>query len=220
MFRNLRSSSFTAACIGLAVCLCIPIYAEMVPSGQRTFGQVEIEPAIDSANGNTVFLLTPLKSPFPSKANKVATAPMYLPMYPLNSTVSAFELNCQANNCDHVNVLPFPSLDYGALPGSDPRCMDFNGGAPCSPVKGHDHLVGIASTGGDFNVAWHVQLVVFTPAAFLDGKINTRIKTLSQLQALLASKDVILVDTPVTFNCSSTSERTYDIGTPVMIPFP
>jgi hypothetical protein len=72
-----------------------------------------------------------------------------------------------------VNVLPFPDSDYGALPGTDKLCTDFNGGNPCSPVEGHDHLVGIASTHGDFSVAWHVELVIFTHAASLDGKINT-----------------------------------------------
>ena len=32
--------------------------------------------------------------------------------------------------------LPFPHADYGALPGNDLRCADFNSGNPCSPVKG------------------------------------------------------------------------------------
>ena len=79
---------------------------------------------------------------------------------------------------------------------------------------------GRQSTHGDFNVAWHVQLVIFTHAAFLDGKINTRITTLSQINALVKSGDAIIADTPITFNCSSTSERTYDIGTPKVIAFP
>ena len=113
-----------------------------------------MEPAIDYSDGSTVYLLTPDKAPFPSKANPIATASLYLPLYPLNSTVPAARLNCQPNNCDHVNVLPFPNPDYGSLPGNDVRCADFNGGNPCSAVKGHDHLVGVASTQGDFNVAW------------------------------------------------------------------
>ena len=113
-------------------------------SGQRTFAQVSVEPALDTATGNTVYLLTPNKAPFPSKANPVATAPLYLPLYPVTSTVPADELNCQPTNCDHVNVLPFPSADYGVLLGTDWRCVDFNGGNTCSPVEGHDHLLGVA----------------------------------------------------------------------------
>jgi hypothetical protein len=119
-----------------------------------------------------------------------------------------------------LNVLPFPDSDYGALSGSDQACTDFNGGSPCSPVKGHDHLVGVASTGGNFNQAWHVELVIFSPAAFVDGSINTRITTLSQLQALEQSGDVFIVDTPITFSCSVTSKETYERGTPVVIPYP
>lgn len=189
-------------------------------SGQRRFGQVTVEPAVDSTTGGTVYLLTPNKGPFPSKANPVATAPLYLPVYPISSSLPADDFNCQPWNCDHVNVLPFPNSDYGVLAGSDKACVDFNNGVGCSPLKGHDHLVGIASTHGDFNVAWHVKLVIFTTNAFANGKINTRITTLDQINALVESKDVFIADTPVTFNCSSTSEVTYERGTPVIIPYP
>lgn len=220
MVRNRRFPSLVVALVASVAYLCTANYALGQESGQRTFGQASVEPALDTANGSTVYLLTPDKAPFPSKANPVATAPLYLPLYPVTSTVAADELNCQPTNCDHVNVLPFPNTDYGALPGTDQRCVDFNGGAPCSAVKGHDHLVGVASTHGDFNVAWHVKLVVFTHAAFVDGKINTRITTLNQINALVASQDAVILDTPITFNCSITSERTYEMGTPKVIPFP
>jgi hypothetical protein len=220
MLRNPRLRFLTFALVGSVTCLVVAVKAASFDSGQRKYGQVTVEPAINSANGDTVYLHTPDKSPFPSKANPVAWAPLYLPLYPLTSTVPAYELNCQPTNCDHANVLPFPSTDYGALRGTDRACVDFNGGVPCSPVIGHDHLVGVASSGGDFNVAWHVKLVVFTHAAFLDGKINTRITTLDQINGLVASGDVMVVDTPITFNCSITSARTYEMGTPVVIPYP
>src|SRR5450759_1295337 len=191
---------FAAAVFVGAACLCVSSKADVVDSGQRTFGQFSVEPAVDDSNG--IYLLTPLKNPAPSNANPRATAPLYLLLYPLSSTVPAYELNCQPTNCDHANVLPFADVDYGLLPGSDKACVDFNGGSPCSPVKGHDHLVGVASTGGDFNQAWHVELVIFTHAAFVDGKINTRITTLSQIQALVKSGDAVIIDAQFTFNCS------------------
>ena len=211
---------FTAALLIAVACPYSSTKAGSVDSGQRTFGQLEVEPAFDDSTGNAIYLLTPLKNPVPSKANPRATAPMYLVVYPQASTVPAYELNCQPSNCDHANVLPFPDSDYGALPGSAQACTDFNGGSPCSPVAGHDHLVGIASTGGDFNQAWHVEFVLFSHAAFVDGKINTRVTTLSQVQALLKSGDAFIADTPVTFNCSLTPERTYELGTPVVIQYP
>jgi hypothetical protein len=114
----------------------------------------------------------------------------------LNSTVSASELNCQPSNCDHADVLPFPNPDYGARPGTDQACVDFNSGNPCSLVKGHDHLVGVASTRDDFNVAWSVKLLVFAHKAFGDGAINTRIATITQIEALKASGDLIQLETP------------------------
>jgi hypothetical protein len=208
------------AFIGLFAFASTTINANGQESGQRTFAQASVEPAIDYSTGSTIYLLTPIKAPFPAKANTVATAPLYLPLYPLSSTVVADDLNCQPTNCDHANVLPFPSPDYGALPGTDQRCVDFNGGAACAAVKGHDHLVGVAKTHGDFNVAWTVKPVVFTHQAFVDGKINERITTLNQLMSLVASGDVVIAPDLVTFNCSVTSGRTYDLGTPVVIPFP
>src|SRR6266567_8304682 len=132
MFNNRRFPSFAAALVMSVACLCVTSKAVASESGQRNFAQVSVEPAVDSSTGNTVYLLTPIKAPFPSKANPVATAPLYLPVYPLSSNLPASEFNCQPSNCDHVNVLPFPSTDYGFLAGSDKRCTDFNGGDPCS----------------------------------------------------------------------------------------
>jgi len=220
MLQNRRSLISMTVMTVSVTSFCLANLALADESGQRNFANVSVEPAVDIANGNIIYLLTPIKAPFPSKANPVATAPLYLPLYPLSSSVPASGLNCQPNNCDHVNVLPFASPDYGILSGSDQRCVDFNSSMPCSPVKGHDHLVGVASTKGDFNVAWHVKLVAFKAKAFATGKIHDRIKTLDQLNQLIAGDYVMVIDTPVTFNCSETSERTYELGTPVVIPFP
>lgn len=219
MYQHRRTFVAIAAVCSFAIASAtISAYGQQ--SGQRNFANVSIEPAIDYTTGGTVYLLTPVKAPLPSKSNPVASAPLYLVAYPTSSTVPAADLNCQPDNCDHINVLPFPSPDYGALDGSDQACTDFNGGSPCSLVEGHDHLVGIASTKGDFNVAWAVKLVFFTHPAFVDGKINQRITTLSQLTALWKSGEVMVVDTPITFNCSGISARTYQLGTPVAIQFP
>ena len=136
----------------------------------------------------------------------------------MSSAIAADDLDCQPTNCDHANVLPFPNPDYGLA--SAQVCADFNGGKPCSWVKGHDHLVGVAKTRGDFNVAWTVKPVIFTHQAFVDGKINERIMTLSQLMSLVTSGDAVIEPDLVTFNCTPSSARTYEIGTPTVIPFP
>lgn len=215
-----RKARVLPCAIALVALVAVPgVRAQTVDTGQVALGQSTVEPAFNDANGSVIYLLTPDKSPFPSKANSTATAPLYLVVYPLNSTIDASTLNCTPTNCDHANVLPFPDPDYGALPGNSTACTDFNGGNPCSLVKGHDHLVGVPPT-GDFNVAWSVKLVFFTSAGFADHAINTRVTTAAQIWALVQSGDAVVADTPIVFNCSRVSSVTYDRGTPVVINFP
>ncbi|MDD4352788.1 MAG: hypothetical protein PHU71_07500 [Candidatus Gracilibacteria bacterium] len=185
-------------------------------SGQRAVGQSTIEPAYDDATGTLVFLLTPDKAPFPSKTPPVAVAPLYIPMYPTNSTVDPSTLNCQPGNCDHLQVVPFPAPGYqngGSL------CQQY--GFPpdaCALVAGHDHLVGIASTGGDFNVPWAVHLIIFTPQGFADLAINRHLTTLADLfgpNGVVTAGDALDILTPIVFNCSEVSETVYLNGIPL-----
>src|SRR5258707_3946010 len=70
-------------------------------SGQVFFSGGSVEPAINDADGSTVYLLTPKKAP--TNANtEHAVAPLYLPVYPLASTLAASDFNCQPTNSDHV----------------------------------------------------------------------------------------------------------------------
>jgi hypothetical protein len=163
-------------------------------SGQRTFGQVTIEPAVDAATGNEIFLLTPNNVPQPSHAAQRAHAPLYLVLYPTASTLDAHTLNCQPVNCDHAQTFAYP-------------------------LKGHDHLVGVPHT-GDFNVAWDVVIVAFTQQGFANGAINDRILTLDQLNEALAAGDVITIGPVTSFNCSITSAATYLKGTPLTFAVP
>jgi hypothetical protein len=159
-------------------------------TGQRAFGKATVEPAVDDMTGDQVFLLTPDKAPFPSKAPDAGQAPLYLVAYPTNSTVSD-PFNCTPTTCDHVQTVPVPWYPSGGL------------------LKGHDHLVGISRTGGDFNVAWDVELDVFTEKGFGDGAINHRILTLKALNDAKANGDIMSIDTGIVFNCSSTSPVIY-----------
>jgi hypothetical protein len=165
-------------------------------TGMRGFGQSTVEPAIDDMTGQEVFLLTPNKAPFPSKAPDAAQAPLYLVAYPTTSTITD-ALNCTPTTCDHAQRVPFPWYPDGGL------------------LKGHDHLVGIANTHGDYNVAWDVELDAFTQQGFADGAINTRILTLEALNDAKAKGDIMAVDIHTVFNCSSTNIATYLRGTPL-----
>jgi hypothetical protein len=193
-------------------------------SGQTAFGQATVEPAFDDVTGNIVFLLTPDNAPLPSNAPPAAQDILYLPVYPTASTVAASDLDCQPDNCNHLNVLPFPNRNYdsdpGDLAGTSKACIDYNSGKPCTVYKGHDHLAGVPSTGGKFSVAWHVELVLFTGKGFTDGAIDTRITTLSQIDALVLSGDAVMAPTPIVFNCQVVPETAYNRGAPLSFVFP
>jgi hypothetical protein len=177
------------AALGLAVTIPLSASAGSTSTGQVAFGQATVEPAINDADGSTVFLLTP-NNAFTSQANaQHAVAPLYLPVYPVGSTIDPGTLNCQPTNCNHVNTFFYP-------------------------IIGHDHLVGVKPI-GDFNVAWHVVVIAFTPHGFADGAINTRLMTLSAIQAAELAGDVFPIDTPITFNCSIVSQAVYNLGTPL-----
>ena len=84
-------------------------------SGQRAYGQVTIEPAVDDATGEEIFLHTPDHAPLPSNAAQRAHAPMYLVLYPASSTIVDKFLDRLGN--DHVTVViePIDQRTYGAV---------------------------------------------------------------------------------------------------------
>jgi len=63
------------------------------------------------------------------------------------------------------------------------------------------HLIGVKPV-GDFNVAWHVILVVFTPQGVSDGAISNRLMTLQDIANAVTNGDAFEVSTPIVFNCS------------------
>jgi hypothetical protein len=189
--HRFRAASVIGAALP-AVVIATPVSATSWQTGQHMFGGVSIEPAVDMATGNQIFLLTPVGAK--TNANPRAHAPLYLVLYPNQSTIDASILNCQPFNCDHVNTFP----PYGGPDGS---------------YKGHDHLVGLPHT-GDWNVAWDVYPIVFTPRGFADGAINTRILTETQLNAAIAAGDAVMGPIVLSFNCSKVSGATYMHGTP------
>lgn len=194
-------------------------------SGEVLQGNSTVGPVFDSATGNTVFVRQPLGAPMPVKSNVNSMAPVYVVVYPLQSMISDSSLQCLPTNCAHLNVLPFPDPDYGL--GSDAQCQQWNGGTPCSLVKGHVHLLAVPSGGGDFKVPHYVKLLLFTPQAFAKCKANPTgcpfnklVRTMAKMQALEVSGDLTApLDTPITVNLSVVPERTYDMGTPTNIPF-
>ena len=201
-----------AAVLSLATIVPTSASASNWPSGQRmtantTFdgtrfvgGGGTIEPAINDANGSLTYLLTPNNAQVHPNGHNVA--PIYLPMYPVGSGIDPASLNCAhspADNCpDHG-----PGVAGGAM-AIEPTV--YGGG-----VLGHDHLIGIASTGGDFNIIWEPVLVLFTNA----NAATHRLMTIVDINNAVSSGNAFLVPLPqFDFHCSAVSAATYAKATP------
>ena len=173
-----------------------------LPSGERVQGQSTTEPAYNDMTGQLIFIKTPNHAPFPVNSNNSSWAPLYIVMYPAGSTVGT--LNCMGvpGNC--------PDHD-GEVAGAATQIMPNVYGTNASLVPGHDHLLAAPGSGGDFNIAWQVILVLFTDATFA----NQHLTTLAQLTTALGEHQIIEVPTPIVFHCSVAPEVVYDHGTPV-----
>ena len=176
-------------------------------TGHFTGGGGTVEPAIDDANGSTVYLFTPNNAK--THANTHNFAPLYLVVYPVGSGIDPASLNCQHLLAD-LTTLHDNCIDHGPI---------VAGAASASPVYvrgvvGHDHLVGIASSGGDFNVIWEPVLVLFNS---VDAS-TTRILTLDQLNKAFGAGQVSETPLPsLDFNCASVSAAVYNHGTPAPV---
>ena len=212
MSRRLVFMAVAASAL-LAGLSAVPAAASSLPSGERIVGGTAahggtvIEPVYDDMTGQIRYVRTPRGTAHPVPTNPRATAPYYLPVYPVGSTVPTH--NCQdvpAENCpDHGPAVA--GLAQALEPGV------YGGG-----VIGHDHLMAGPGSHGDFNVAWVPTLVLFTPGAAI-----THITTLAQLNALIASGDVITVPLDgtngfpnLTFHCSVVTAAVYAQGRPFL----
>ena len=225
MSRRLLFIVVVAVCVtglsGLAAASPPPVSSpsgERLIGGQNGTGGTVVEPAYDDQTGEIRYLSTPTGTDHPVPTNPRATAPLYLPVYPVGSTATPRStLNCQhlPENCpDHGPAVAHLAQVFEHTVYGTP-----NNGA--TGVIGHDHLMAGPGSGGDFNVAWVPTLVLFTNSA----AANTHITTLTKLNEMFANGDVIEVPldgTPFegvplpnrTFHCSVVSAAVYAHGDP------
>ena len=204
----LRRTFLVGAAVVAVLLAALPVSATGLPSGERIVGNATlghggaVEPAYDYNTGNLTYILTPTGAPFPAKANDHAVAPLYIVVYP--ASYPGWTLSCMGvpGNCpDHDGLIA------GAATAIEPSVY----GTDPAAVPGHDHLIGLANTGGDWNVAWHVYVILFTNSA----AANSHITTLNQLQGALDGGDAISVDSGIVFNCSAVPASLYWKGTPI-----
>jgi hypothetical protein len=216
MFRKLMSCAMAIGLVAaFGVFVGVPSTgAETLPSGQRMAnatvfdpvsgqfvgGGGSVEPAFNDVTGTIVYLWTPNKARVHPNAHNVA--PLYLPVYPTGVGIDPATLNCAhipADNCaNHGNGVA--SAAEGIMP-------DVYGGG----VAGHDHLAGVAKSGGDFNVIWEPTLVLFTNK----DAAGTRITTDAEVDAAVDSGNAIEVPLPqLDFNCAIVGAAVYNHATP------
>ena len=206
MFRLITlRRSLVALVLGAACVLPVNAWAGSLPSGERSHGNVSIEPAYDDMTGGIIYLQTPNHhAPLgptntTQNVNPHAVAPLYLIVYP-PGTAGTFNCMGVPGNCP----------DHGGAIAGLAASMMGSLYTPASAVPGHDHLVGVAKTGGDFNAAWHVYVELFTrPEAV------RHITLLGDLNHAKSVGDLKEVDTGIVFLCTIVSESSYLAGTPV-----
>jgi hypothetical protein len=200
-----RVKFLTTSLAAIACLLPINVLADSLPSGERTHGNVSIEPAYNDFDGSIVYLLTPNRlaplgpnNPI-NNVNSHAVAPLFLVVYP-PGTPGTFNCMGVPGNCpDHSPTIA------GVATSVEPGVYGTNPGA----VPGHDHLVGVRPT-GDFNVPWHVYIELFTSSTAV-----THITTLSELEAAWSSGSILELDSGITFVCAVVSQHVYLGGSPV-----
>ncbi len=202
--RNRSAAVAALAAVALGLIVATPIAAATptsLPSGEHMFGQASVEPAYNDMNGQILYVLTPLHAPLPVNSNNHSWAPFYIVVYPQNSTVGT--LNCMGvpGNC--------PDHD-GEIAGAATFLRPAIYGTNPATVLGHDHLLAPPASGGDFNIAWHVFVVLFNNVSF----INDHITNLSHLNDALGDGEVSMFDSGIVFMCAVVPAVTYTHGTP------
>ena len=172
-----------------------------LPSGERQLGQTIIEPGYDDRTGNLIYIMTPIGPPNPTHANAHAVSPLFIIVYPNSAAESVGTMNCAHEGGDNCP-------DHG--PGIAGLAQSVVPSVYGDGVWGHDHIMD-GPGGSDFNVAWHVVVVLFTNSA----AAKTHITTEDQLDAALDAGDALTVDTDITFHCNLVSGATYSRANPL-----
>jgi hypothetical protein len=160
----------------------------------------------DTTTGNLIYVMTPIGPPNPTHANAHAVSPLFIVVYPNSAAESVGTMNCAHEGGDNCG-------DHG--PGIADLAQSVVPSVYGDGVWGHDHIMD-GSGGSDFNVAWHVVVVLFTNAA----AAKTHITTEDQLHAALDAEDAFTVDTDITFHCNLVLGATYSRAMPSPPVFP
>jgi len=179
----------------------VTVASAQLPSGERQLGQTIVEPGYDDRTGDLIYIMTPIGAPLPSHANGQSVSSLSIVVYPNSAAGSVGTMNCAHEGGDNCP-------DHG--PGIAGLAESVVPSVYGDGVWGHDHIMD-GPGGRDFNVAWHVVVVLFTNSA----AAKTHITTEDQLEAALDAGDALTVDTDITFHCNLVSGATYSRANPL-----
>lgn len=201
MVRRIPLVLMAASFVLLAVST-VPAAADSIPSGQRAFGQSAVEPFYNAEQAGQIGYLMAPEHAQGFHANQIhAWAPIYLPVYPVGSTVGP--MICQhtpgPDNCPtHGDAIA--GLAMSQEPGV------YGGG-----VLGHDHVMDFPG-GADFHIAWEPIIVLFTDSTL----VNTHLLTDTQIQDAVDSGHAREIPLPgLTFVCVPVSVAVWNHATPL-----
>ena len=191
MAAGLLAGALSTTAVGVAA-------ASGVPSGQRLHGQSVVEPVYDADNAGAIgFISTPQHAD--QHAGTTAQAPIYLPVYPVGSTVGKLI-------CPHTPVDTCPDHGPGIAGLAQSVAPAVYGGG----VIGHDHVTALRGAG--FHVALEPVVVLFTSKAAADEHLLTR----AAIDAAVARGDAITLPLEAaTLHGEQVSRRVWDLATPV-----
>jgi hypothetical protein len=182
--------------------------ADSLPTGQRVFHNNSLEPVYNAAKAGEIgFLMEPAGK---MNASQKAWAPIYVVVYPRDSTVaqsttfSCIHVAMGNDNCpSHGNAIA--GLAMATEPGV------YKTGTGGDNVAGHDHLFDFPG-GDDFNIAWIPTVVLFKNKADANEHVLTdaRIEQLKE-----AGKVDVIPLAAATFLCAVVPQRIWDMATPI-----
>ena len=179
----------------------VTVASPPLPSGERQLGQTVVEPAYDDRTGNLIYIMTPIGLPSPPFSDTHAISPLYIIVYPNSAANIVGTMNCAHNGGDNCP-------DHG--PGISELAQAVVPDVYGNGVWGHDHIMN-GPGGSEFNVTWHVVIVLFTNAA----AANTHVTTEAQLEAALEAGDAFTFETPTIIHGNIVSGAAYSRATPV-----
>jgi hypothetical protein len=194
--------------IGAGLVASASMSADSLPTGQRMFHNAFMEPAYNAATAGQIGYF--MEPPSPLNASPKAWAPIYVVVYPRDSTVAeSTTLSCMHFGMGDDNCPSHGNAIAGLAMAREPSVYKTATGG--DNVAGHDHVLDFPG-GDDFNIAWTPTVVLFkTKAAATEHVVtDARIKELQS-----EGKVDVIPLLARTFNCVIVPQRIWDMATPV-----